>query len=173
MNQQLHSGLSIRKATLNDIYIIRDIAYTTWPIAYASILSKEALYYMLQHFYSVEALEKQFNDGHSFFIAEHHNDPVGFAGISEIKPSVYKLHKLYVLPGVQKTGAGKALILHCVEISRAAGATELILNVNRFNPAKGFYEKMGFKVIAEEDVDIGNGVVQEDYIMQLRLGAKQ
>jgi ribosomal protein S18 acetylase RimI-like enzyme len=164
-----NSPVSIRKANLNDIPVIQEIANATWPVTYANILTPEALQYMLKHFYSVEPLEQQFKEGHLFFLGEVDNMPIGFAGISEVKPGVYKLHKLYVLPNTQKTGAGKALLNHAIKVAKAAKASQFILNVNRYNPAKGFYERMGFNIIAEEDVDIGNGIVQEDYVMTLDL----
>jgi ribosomal protein S18 acetylase RimI-like enzyme len=49
------------------------------------------------------------------------------------------------------------------------GATSLLLNVNRNNPTKGFYEKLGFTVIKEEDIDIGNGYFMNDYVMEKKV----
>lgn len=169
MDIQHNSNLLIRKATITDVPVIREIAHQTWPVTYASILSKNALEYMLHHFYSVDTLQHQFNANHLFFIAELKGKAIGFSSTSEIKPGVYKLHKLYVLPHHHKCGAGKALLNNCLEIAKADKASEIILNVNRFNAARGFYEKMGFSIIAEEDIDLGNGVVQEDYVMKLKL----
>jgi hypothetical protein len=39
--------------------------------------------------------------------------------------------------------------------------------VNRYNKARQFYEKMGFVVIGEEDIDIGNNYLMNDYIMEV------
>ncbi len=41
------------------------------------------------------------------------------------------------------------------------------LNVNRNNPALGFYEHMGMKKVREGDFPIGNGYYMNDYIMGL------
>jgi len=41
--------------------------------------------------------------------------------------------------------------------------------VNRQNNAKNFYEKLGFVVIKEEDIDIGNGYFMNDYVMEMML----
>jgi diamine N-acetyltransferase len=49
---------------------------------------------------------------------------------------------------------------------RILGATRLRLNVNRFNKAVGFYENFGFRVIGQEDIDIGQGYFMNDYIME-------
>ena len=42
----------------------------------------------------------------------------------------------------------------------------LLLNVNRFNSALGFYKKIGFEVVDEVNIDIGNGYLMEDYVME-------
>ena len=43
------------------------------------------------------------------------------------------------------------------------------LNVNRFNPAKRFYERHGFQVVRDEVIAIGNGYVMDDHVMQRAL----
>ena len=159
------SLLSIRKATQHDLSIIQDIAYKTWPSAYSNILTPDSLNYMLGFFYSLDALKDQMQKGQEFFIAELNEEPIGFASISRCDENTCKLNKLYVLPSVQKSGAGKALMDHVTELIRSYNATRFILNVNRNNPAKHFYERLGFTILKEEDVDLGNGVVQEDYVM--------
>jgi ribosomal protein S18 acetylase RimI-like enzyme len=49
----------------------------------------------------------------------------------------------------------------------------IILNVNKNNSAVQFYQKMGFKIIEEMILDIGEGYVMDDYVMQLDLGSTQ
>ncbi|HYE53853.1 MAG TPA: GNAT family N-acetyltransferase [Chitinophagaceae bacterium] len=164
--------LLIRNADLDDINTIGYLAYQVWPAAYKDILSFEALHYMLQHFYSPAALREQMMiKHHAFLLAETEDEePVGFASYSNLGKGVFKLHKLYVLPSTQGKHVGRSLMEVVEEECREAGATSLILNVNRFNKAKNFYEKLGFSIIKEEDVDIGNGFVQEDYVLQKLIG---
>ena len=97
-------------------------------------------------------------------------EPVGFASFSKIKePGVYKLHKIYVRTDIQGKGLGKALIDAVIEEIQPANATALHLNVNRHNKAKTFYERFGFAILKEEDVDIGNGYFMNDYVMEKKL----
>lgn len=168
MNVQ-SSPLSIRKATQHDIATIQDIAHKTWTVAYADILSTEQLTYMLDLIYSTDSLTKQMSESHQFYLAEVDAKDVGFSDFGWISDKIYKLHKIYVLPSAQKTGAGKALLNFTINSAKEHGAEALILNVNRNNTAKTFYEKMGFAVIHEEDIDIGNGYFMNDYVMQLGL----
>jgi len=43
----------------------------------------------------------------------------------------------------------------------------ILLNVNRFNNAKYFYEKLGFIIVLEEKIEIGNGYIMDDFQMKL------
>ena len=45
----------------------------------------------------------------------------------------------------------------------------LELNVNRYNRALGFYERMGMQIARQGDFPIGNGYYMNDYIMSLSL----
>jgi ribosomal protein S18 acetylase RimI-like enzyme len=56
-----------------------------------------------------------------------------------------------------------------ITIVKSMGGDVLLLNVNRNNPAKSFYKKLGFTVIKEDDIDIGNGYFMNDYVMKLQL----
>jgi ribosomal protein S18 acetylase RimI-like enzyme len=53
------------------------------------------------------------------------------------------------------------------------GIETIELNVNKYNSAVSFYEKMGFERIREMVLDIGQGYVMDDYVMQLRLTPAQ
>jgi ribosomal protein S18 acetylase RimI-like enzyme len=79
---------------------------------------------------------------------------------------VFKLHKLYVLPGLQNMNVGRSLLECVLEECTVEGGKKLQLNVNRNNKAISFYEKLGFRIVGEENVDIGSGHVQEDYVME-------
>ena len=160
--------MKIRLATTEDMPAIRQIAYETWPVTYGKIQSKEQLDYMLELIYNLKALKEQFENGHLFLVAEGEDGhPVGFAGTSEIEPGKsWKLHKLYVLPGIQKSGAGRALMQAVIDAAKARNATELVLNVNRSNPAYNYYLKNGFEVAEKVDIPIGGGFFMNDYVMR-------
>src|SRR2546421_11277830 len=160
--------LVIRTAEAGDINTIGFLAYQVWPAAYKDILTFDQLHYMLQYFYSPESLRDQMvKKQHTFLLAEtEEEEPIGFASFSKIREGIFKLHKLYVLPGLQNMNVGKSLLECVMEECSVEGGTKLQLNVNRNNKAVSFYERLGFKIIDEENVDIGNGYIQEDYIME-------
>lgn len=160
--------LIIRPAELDDINLIGYMAQQVWPVAYQEILQPEQLQYMLNLFYSPGSLKQQMTTNHhQFLIAEHGSEPVGFASFSQLEdPDIYKLHKLYVLPGLHNKGIGKALLESVVDSVNAIEGKKLQLNVNRNNKARHFYEKHGFTIIGEEDIDIGNGYYMNDFVME-------
>lgn len=167
MNNNLPSSeLIIRPASLIDIPFIQDIAYKSWPVAYGELLEKEQIEYMLERFYSKGSLEDQMKNEHFFFLALKEYAPVGFASFSNIGGSTCKLQKIYVLPTEQKSGIGLTLLKTIETVVKSRGAAKLQLNVNRKNIAKSFYEKQGFTVLKEEDIDIGNNYFMNDYVMQ-------
>lgn len=161
--------MTIRKAYPADIPLIRDMAYQIWPQTYGSILSQEQLDYMLNLLYSEKVLHEQIEGNIEFIIAYDGVHPVGFASFGLVEPTIYKLHKIYVLTSQQGKGTGRFIIEQLIKAMKAKGATALQLNVNRQNNAKNFYEKLGFVVMKEEDVDIGNGYYMNDYVMEKEL----
>jgi ribosomal protein S18 acetylase RimI-like enzyme len=165
------TDIAIRFAGTDDINIIGFLAQQIWPSTYKKILSEEQLNYMMNLFYSPGSLQEQMIDKkHSFLIVEENEEPIGFASYSTIdEPGIYKIHKIYVLPDQQGKGLGKLVINFIIDNIKESGARALQLNVNRYNKAKFFYEKLGFEVIREEDVDIGNNYFMNDYVMEKKL----
>jgi len=163
-------SMSVRKGYPGDIPLIRDIAFKTWPLTYGSILTKEQIEYMLDMLYSEKSLQDQMLvQKHEFIIVLDGVAPIGFASFSMIEPKVYKLHKIYILPEYQGKGTGRFTMDQLIRAMRSATATTLLLNVNRQNNAKDFYERIGFTVLKEEDIDIGNGYFMNDYVMEMKL----
>jgi len=159
----------IRRATPEDIELIRQLTFKVWPQTYSSIITSGQIAYMLEMMYSVSSLQQQMVEGSQFIIVFEDKEPVGFASYQEIEPTVYKLHKLYVLPQTQGKGTGKFIINYIINEIKQAGASAIQLQVNRRNGAKKFYEKTGFAVIKEFDFDIGNGYVMDDYVMEKKI----
>ncbi|MBC6110261.1 GNAT family N-acetyltransferase [Pedobacter fastidiosus] len=163
--------ITLRKANEEDIEIIRDIAKETWPSAYLEIIGQAQIDYMLDKMYNKGELLKQFMEGHIFLIAEEGEHQYGFAGysITDHEARIYKLHKLYVLPSAHGKGVGKILINEVFNQVKDAGGSALQLNVNKNNKAKDFYLKAGFTVKDSVKLDIGEGYIMDDYVMEIKI----
>jgi GNAT superfamily N-acetyltransferase len=147
---------------------IQQIATITWYPTYGHILTQAQTDFMLEWMYSLDSIKEQVEiKGNKFLIVELDDRIVGFAAYElnyqDIKT---RIHKLYVLPELHGKGIGLKLIEYISELTTSNSHNILNLNVNRFNKAVGFYNKIGFQIVGEEDIDIGRGYLMEDYIME-------
>lgn len=158
----------IVSVNIEDINTIRQIAERSWKIAYAEIISEVQFDYMINKFYSFEALKEAISEGPQQFILYYENNvPMAFASYQTDFPNhkQTKLHKLYVAPEGQGLGIGNKLINWIVDIALKQDSNQLILNVNKYNKAISFYQKMGFEILKPEVVEIGEGYIMDDYVM--------
>jgi GNAT superfamily N-acetyltransferase len=161
--------MNISVATKEQLPIVRDLAFKIWPSTYGHILSKEQFVFMMEMMYSLPSLEKQLLHPKPFLLVEDEGQYIGFVSYEnhfENSPKT-KIHKLYVLPQIQRKGIGKLLVNYIREIALKAGDTTLLLTVNRFNKSKDFYLKLGFNITEEKQFNIGNGYIMDDYVMEL------
>ena len=140
--------LTIQPACNEAIPTIQLLANQSWAVAYKDILEPAQLKYMLETLYATATLEHQHDHLHfQSILAKDDGIPVGFASYSpkEKNPAIFRLHKIYILPGQQGKGIGLSLLNYVITEMKIRGATILELNVNRHNKARSFYEKFGFK----------------------------
>ena len=162
-------ALSLRRAFPNDIPLIRDLTMRIWPDTYRDIISGEQISYMLDMMYDEKVLRRQMEQEQEFVIVYDGVEPVGFAAFGQAEPGVFKLHKLYILASQQGRGTGRFIITQLAKAMKAKQGVTMRLNVNRNNKALLFYEKVGFTIVKEEDIDIGGGYFMNDYVMELPL----
>ena len=161
--------IEISIAREKDYPTIQAIAHETWYPTFGEILSKEQIAYMLEMMYSIQSIAEQVaQKGHVFLLAKEGETRLGYASyeLNYKGTNKTKIHKIYILPSTQGKGVGKKLFEEIEKIAQENGNNTLSLNVNRQNKAIDFYEKIGFKKIGTEDIDIGNGFLMEDFIME-------
>ncbi len=162
--------MKIIEASVKDIPVIHELAEKIWWPTYRPILSEEQIAFMLEKMYSQTALEQQMNADVKFLLVKRDRVNVAFAGYSlELGAEpLLKIHKIYVLPTEQGKGTGKTLIDYLSHLAKKQDIREIELNVNRGNPAFGFYQKMGFEI--REIVDIPYyQFVLNDYVMRKKV----
>lgn len=164
----------IRKATIDDIPLIRSMADVVFRETYHDILSPEQMEYMMEMMYSKESIKQQMtSDGNTFFIDEEK----GYVSYrhdrtDETGTEVFHLEKIYVMPKFQGTGFGKKLFMKVLDQLPSDRTCRVELNVNRNNRAVTFYKHLGMTVQRSGDFPIGNGYYMNDYIMELLIPAK-
>jgi len=120
--------------------------------------------------YGTKSLREQMSRSRlQFFLYQIGGVSIGFMSLEGVGAAV-RLHKLYLLPDMQGKGHGKRMLDYAQTWAREQGASYLLLNVNKYNKgAIAFYEKVGFHISKEEDIDIGSGYWMNDYQMECPL----
>lgn len=154
---------------IEQLNVVIDLTKKIWPVAYGEILSKSQLDYMIDKFYNEPALRELVQKGHVFYLAQDDNDNyVGFVSYEiNSEPNKTKIHKIYVLPETQGTGLGRQFFELVKEKAIENHQKAIFLNVNKYNNAIHFYTKLGFVKVKDEVIDIGNGYVMDDYVMEV------
>ena len=156
---------------IEQLSIVIDLTKKIWPVAYGEILSKAQLDYMIHKFYNETALRELMQKGHVFYLAQDDKEKyVGFLSYEiNSEPNKTKIHKIYVLPETQGTGLGRQFFELVKEKALEKNQNAIFLNVNKYNKAIHFYNKLGFTKVKDEVIDIGNGYVMDDYVMEVAI----
>jgi len=165
-------SIEIRGAHRDEVPVVQRLAHVIWHAHYPGIITVEQIDYMLARGYAVEALESFVGrPDRGLEMAWVDGELAGFAAWYMIEGAVEgKLDKLYVLQSRQRLGLGRTLLGRVARLARGAGATTLILNVNKNNAqAIRAYERYGFAIREAVVNDIGNGFVMDDYVMEKSL----
>ena len=165
--------IEIKRAGNNDLQTIHDMAEVVFRQTYRTILSAEQMEYMMEWMYSLPNLEKQVSQGHTYYIAWADDEPQGYVSVRKDSvdadgTEVWHLEKIYVMPSVQGIGLGNRLLQTAkqhLRDNKVSVKARIELNVNRNNPAVGFYRNQGLSILRQGDFPIGNGFYMNDYIM--------
>lgn len=161
----------IRKASLQDIDLIHQLAWIVFPHTYKELLTPGQIEYMMNWMYSKENLHKQMTEeGHIYYLAFREDEPAGYLSIQPEGEHTYHLQKIYVLPSFQGMKLGKLMFEQAIKAIKELhpAPCQIRLNVNRYNTkAVEFYQRLGMTKIFEGDFEIGLGYLMTDYIMAL------
>ncbi|WP_374440896.1 GNAT family N-acetyltransferase [Epilithonimonas sp.] len=161
----------IVKAKTKDIPMIQDLAKRSWTIAYQGIISQDQIDYMLDLMYSEKTLKSHFdNPDYQYYLIKNDENYLGFMGFEfHQEPETTKLHRIYFLKEAQGKGLGKKALEFLKQQAAEQNDKRIILTVNKKNPAQKFYESQGFRIYEEKVLDVGNGFVMDDFLMELLL----
>ena len=164
--------IEIREASSTEIPLIQQLAHEVWYITYGPLQPKEKVDYLYNLMYSTSSLTEQMEKkNHRFLLAKDETGYLGYASyeLNCMSQGKTKIHKIYVMPRAQGKGVGKELINEITTIATNQNNRTLSLNVYRNNPAIQFYQKIGFIKSGEEKIDVGNGFVMDDFVMEKRI----
>lgn len=163
-------GIILQAATAADVSSIRRLAHEIWWPTYGGFIAHGQISLMLELIYSEQALQAQIEAGQRFVLALRGQRAVGFVSFrpKPAEPDIMRIEKLYLSQSQQGKGTGRLLIDHVNQQAQVADCSLLELNVNRHNPAVGFYDRQGFVITDTVDIPY-HGYVLNDYVMQRRV----
>lgn len=154
-----------RKANIEDIPLIYNLAEETWNEHYISIITQAQIDYMLDLMYSPAAIEKQINTGHEFTLVYVNDKPAGYISINKETKGEFFLNKFYVLKEFRNLKLGEQLLKHReIELGEHLKTMRLFVNRENFKSIN-FYFKMGFSIERVIDQHIGNNFYMNDFVM--------
>ena len=143
-------SVAIRPASAEDLEAIRVLLRDTWHETYDAIYGAADVERLTADWNSIEAMEQRIHRPKSLFlVAERDGGIVGVAYAAEEEPRVLSVHQLYVLPALQKSGVGSALISAVAKCFPHVGRMRLDVEVANRNAVE-FYERHGFTALGME-----------------------
>ncbi|MDH5432463.1 MAG: GNAT family N-acetyltransferase [Gammaproteobacteria bacterium] len=157
--------LKIIPAKTSDSNHIAEIAKPIWREHYTPIIGADQVEYMLKNFQSQLAVEKQMNEGYSYFIIQFDNSTAGYMSVQQRENTLF-LSKFYLSNLYRGQGLARKMLDYIEALGCQLGCEIIELTVNKYNPAYHIYLKMGFVSIESIQIDIGEGYIMDDYRMQ-------
>lgn len=152
-----------------DILIVADLANEIWHEYFPFILSKEQIDYMVNKFQSHRAIETQINqEKYQYYKISVENKLVGYFAFREkgCERTLF-LSKLYLLKACRGKGYGTKVFEFLKDYCFRKNLFKIWLTVNKYNEDTiNAYLKKGFVQTDTRVLDIGNGYVMDDYIME-------
>jgi len=142
-----------------DFLNLYDFMSPIWHETYGNILPKAQIDFLLNKYFSTAALEYYRAQGYQY----KKIDGVGVLVFVEREKDVY-LDKLYLTPSVRGKNYPAFVFAWLQRLGK-----DITLNVNQSNErAVRCYLKNGFVILSKTDIDLGDGMVNCDYVMQKR-----
>ena len=133
---------------------------------YDPIIGKEQNDYMLELFQSEDAIRDQLAHGYRYYFVRENDTNLGFFAFYPREGALY-LSKLYLYKEQRGKGYSRQILEMLKAQAKELDLNRIELNVNKNNPTKHIYERLGFTVARAEKNDIGNGFYMDDYVYAL------
>jgi ribosomal protein S18 acetylase RimI-like enzyme len=154
-----------------EIQTVEKLAHKIWNDHYSPIIGQNQVDFMLEKFQSFNAINEQIKNGYEYFLISEHNKPIGYLCLLEDNATKkIMISKIYIDLNKRGAGFGNKLIDFTKKLAQKRKINTIWLTVNKNNSNSiKWYKKLNFKITKEVVMDIGNGYVMDDYVMELKL----
>ncbi len=160
----------VKVETEEQVKTVAELAREIWSEHYIPIVGEALVEYMLDHYQSPVAIADQIaNQNYLYFLLHDGERHIGYTAL-QLRQDELFLSKVYVKSSQRGRGFGRSIIEFAKEFALKNGCDKISLTVNKQNSKSiTVYEKCGFKMVKEVVIDISNGFVMDDYVMELFL----
>jgi ribosomal protein S18 acetylase RimI-like enzyme len=142
--------LEVRPATADDVPALRAVGVRTWQVTYAGVLPPAEVANGIAELWNDYSLGAAVGSGR-MLVAVRGSELVGLLECDRPAPARGVIWKLYVAPGAQRGGVGRALLEAYVA---TADVEEVAVEHDERNAAAAaFFERLGFAVDAVDEAD--------------------
>jgi diamine N-acetyltransferase len=155
----------LRQATETDVPLICTLAGQIWRAHYPDIITHEQIDYMLELWYNPDLIREQIVTQQQqvwMITVDDAPQACGYLAIGKKEAGAYYLHKFYI----DQRGKGIGAQVFQMVLDKYPDLRTLRLNVNRRNiKSVNFYFKMGFKIESVMDLQVGDELIMDDFVM--------
>jgi ribosomal protein S18 acetylase RimI-like enzyme len=136
--------VTVRRATAEDVEAVRAVGHATWPSTYGPIRGEQYVRDGLARWWSTDAVRRSIDGAARTYVAEDTDGViVGCSVVGERDGGPF-VHKLYVVPDAQRSGAGRALLDAVVDDLPDDAVAVQLDHAEGNDRAHAFYERQGF-----------------------------
>lgn len=153
------------------IYEVAGLACKIWNECFPVIIGQAQVDYMVDKFQSTQALAKQIDSGYQYYLIQSDDNSIGYIGlVFDSEKSRLQLSKFYILKEKRAKGIGRVVLKQIIELVEKQAFNKIWLTVNKNNiSAIKAYQRMGFAIVENIVLDIGEGYVMDDFKMEKSL----
>lgn len=141
-------GLCIREFQENDVESIARLIRRTIDVCYTNVYPPRAVEFF-KRFHSRDGILERSKKG-AILVAERDGNAIGTGAIVE-----NEIYGVFVEPTMQGQGHGRAIMRELETRAIAKGHSDVALSVSL--PSRKFYEGLGYEILQEAHVDVGEG----------------
>lgn len=140
----------IRKFNITDLHALHRMICETIDASYSQLYPPRAVSFFKEHHSEGKIAERSAVGEILVFISERDGSIMATGALigSEIIG-------VFVCPDYQRQNYGKAIMTHLEQIAMEKGILKLSLSISL--PSMQFYERLGYKILAERVIDVGGG----------------
>lgn len=162
-----------RVKTREEIEEAAMLAREIWTEHFTPIIGEGQVEYMLEHFQSAPAISEMIASAYFYQFIILDSVTVGYTAYrpqTEGEEAFLFLSKLYIKKEFRGRKLASFALSQMEAYCREARISAVRLTCNRHNEnTLAVYRSLGFKVLKEQDADIGGGYFMNDYVMEKKV----